>query len=158
MDFRTIRVDDVIFDSNKDGRRGVRYGGNTSVRFQMPRATYRVSSKIPGTLTLTPLRMDFPGEFNAFMSRVIEKSGVNNAYPFERLNTNDETLIFDHNDILMDDIRPGSVVDVSLLVCIKGSWTNGITSGLIIDIDQIKVYSLTEPVSSPKVYMNGKPV
>jgi hypothetical protein len=155
MDFRTIRVDEVTFEPIRNGRHGVRYGANTSVRFQIPRAMYRISSKIPGVLTLTPSNINYPEEFVMFISKILDKSGVSSTQPLERFVTNDNTLIFDHDNVVSNDTPPGSIIDASLLVSIKGTWSNGVTSGLLIDIEQIKVHALTKPISSPKVYING---
>lgn len=156
MDFRSIRVDDVTFDPIKNNRNGLRYGGNTSLKFQVPRLRYRVSTKIPGTMTLTPTTVSFPKEFDAFMSSIVSASGVTSIHPFERITTTDDTVVFDHHERIIDsDIRPGSVIDAGTIVSIKGTWTNGITSGLCIDVDQIKIYSIQEPDTTPRVYMNG---
>jgi len=155
MDFRSIRVHDILFDPLKHGRNGLRYGGNTTIKFQVPRLTYRVSTKIPGTFTFTPTTITFPREFDEFIVSIVSKSGVNCNHPFERVSTTDETILFDAEERIVDDIRPGSTIDASILVSLKGTWTNGITSGLCMDIDQAKMYSIQEPDTTPRVYMNG---
>lgn len=156
MDFRHIRLADVLFDTPRSGRNGIRYGGNTSITFQVPRTRYRVSSsKFSSGSVLTPLSVHFPSEFDDFMVSLVQKSQVHIDQPFERLHITDETLLFDDNECLMDDIRPGTIVDASLLVSLKGTWSNGVTSGLVMDVDQIKVYDAIEPNITPKVYIDG---
>jgi len=156
MDFRSIRVDDVSFEPIKNARNGLRYGGNTSLKFQVPRLRYRISANPHGSMTLTPTSVIFPNEFDAFVSSLVEKSGVTCTHPFERIATTNDTIMFDSHERVMDtDPRPGSVIDASIMVSIKGTWTNGVISGLCMDVDQIKIYSMQEPDTTPRVYIDG---
>ena len=156
MDFRHIRLEDVIFDDLRSGRNSVRYGGNTSITFQVPRTQYRISSgKFSSGSVLTPLSIHFPCEFRDFMTSLVQKSNVHIDQPFERLHITDDTLVFDENERLMDDMTPGTIIDASLLVALKGTWSNGVTSGLVMDVYQIKVYDTIKPKITPKVYIDG---
>ena len=156
MDFRCIRLEDVTFDAIRFGRNGIQYGGNKAVTFQVPRSKYRVStSKFSSSYVLTPISIDFPAEFSDFIHKLVDTSGVSMVQPFERLTTCDDTLIFDNEERRQDEIVPGTIVDASLLVSIRGTWTNRVTSGLVIDIDQIKIHTAVVPDLKPKVYING---
>lgn len=107
MDFRSIRVDDVSFEPIKNARNGLRYGGNTSLKFQVPRLRYRISANPHGSMTLTPTSVIFPNEFDAFVSSLVEKSGVTCTHPFERIATTNDTIMFDSHERVMDtDPRP----------------------------------------------------
>lgn len=157
MDFRLIRLDDVGFDRLTQGRCGIRYGANTKITFQVPRTTFNmVSGRIPGSMSIVPVSLNIPAPFLQFMDTLVEKACVTNTRPLERLSISDDTLFFDIDGNSTDTPVQGTVVDASLIVSVTGAWSNGVSSGLCIDVDQVKMYDCTLKKVEPRVFIDGK--
>lgn len=175
MDFRTIQLDRVEFDSpNKrkaTWKSSVRYGSEKRIVFQIPpfRAAVTQHKFLPDALTLQKSStVEDLAPFSEFMDSIVSifDASIGNdtsrasdgRSPLDYLTIGGDTVTYGQTDAL----QPGDSCRVACLVALTGGWCKpdddgGILSrGLTFEVDEVKVYELAERVTrEPRTFIDG---
>ena len=166
MDWRSISLDRVQFDTSSGTKLPIRYGSERQIRVQTPRMRVRVSHHSFGTRL--SLAQAHACAFSEFL-KSIELAGCHadhvdiDLHPMEQLYLNEDTICFDHMDTVIETeacMTVGAVLDVACIVAIDGLFVTRSSDGdiikarLSIAVEQVKVYT-EKRTREPDVYVNG---
>lgn len=175
MDFRTIQLDRVEFDSPNKKRvtwkSSIRYGSEKRIVFQTPpfRASVAQHKFLPDALTLQKSStVNDLAPFSEFLDSVVSlfDASVGNGSPdspdgrspLDYLTIGGDTVVYGVTDAL----QPGDSCRVACLVALTGGWCKPgddgaiVSRGLTFEVDEVKVYELAERVvRAPRTFIDG---
>jgi len=178
MDFRTIQLERVQFDSPNKSRATwksvVRYGSEKRIVFQTPPLSVNVLQHkfLPDAITLQKAStVDDLQPFAEFLEGIVMT--FDDFMGYQR--THSQTMARGHIDYLTvtgdtvvygetDTLQPGDACKVACLIALTGGWCkpgeNGdiVSRGLTFEVDEVKVYEFKRVERAPRIYIDGKPI
>lgn len=175
MDFRTIQIDRVTFDSPNRSRAtwksGVWYGSEKRIVFQTPpfQASVVQHKFLPDALTLQKTSTVHDLEpFSAFIGQLVEVFDAIIGYDQQPGHTHHLDFLTIGADAVVhgetDELRQGDLCRVACMVALTGGWCKPddegrvLSRGLTFEVDEIKVYDLVRPKTGASVFIEGKSV